>query len=131
MKPRIRLLLSVVAAAITWIYAARILVPWDRYIGELHDGVKSQMGDLYPRWVGTRELLLHGRNPYGPEVSGEIQMAFYGRIVTPGDRGPGHKIIDEQRFAYPVYVVFLMAPTMYSDFATVQRWAPTVLGFLA
>ncbi|MFZ1007511.1 MAG: glycosyltransferase family 87 protein [Candidatus Sulfotelmatobacter sp.] len=131
MKTRIWLLLSVIAAAITWIYAARILVPWDRYIGELHDGVKSQMGDLYPRWVGTRELLLHGRNPYGPEVSGEIQMAFYGRIVTSGDRGPGHKILDEQRFAYPVYVVFLMAPTMYVDFAEVQRWAPTVLGLLA
>lgn len=131
MKTRIWLLLSVFAAATTWLYAVRILVPWDRYIGELHDGVKSQMGDLYPRWVGTRELLLRGRNPYGPEVSGEIQMGFYGRIVTPDDRGPGHKIVDEQRFAYPVYVVFLMAPTIYADFANVQRWAPTILGLLA
>jgi len=130
MKTRIWLLLSVFAAAITWLYAVRILEPWDRYIGELHDGVKSQMGDLYPRWVGARELLLRGRNPYGPEVSGEIQMAFYGRIPTPDDREPGHKIIDEQRFAYPVYVVFLLAPTMSNDFATVQRWAPTVLGLL-
>ncbi len=30
-----------------------------------------QMGDLYPRWVGARELLLHQRNPYSEEISHE------------------------------------------------------------
>jgi hypothetical protein len=131
MKPRIWLLLSLLACAISYLYAVRILQPWDRYIGEVHDGIKSQMGDLYPRWVGARELLLRGLNPYGPEVSHEIQMSFYGHIVTQNDRGPGGKIVDEQRFAYPIYVIFLMAPTIYSNFADVHRWAPTVLGLLA
>lgn len=131
MKIRIWLLLSLFVSAITWLYAVRILNPWNQYMGAVHDGLKAQMGDLYPRWVGTRELLLRGRNPYGAEVTHEIQMAFYGRIVTQEDRQPGHKIIDEQRFAYPVYVVFVMAPTMYADFAEVQRWAPAVLGLLA
>jgi hypothetical protein len=133
MNRRIWLLLGLLAGTITWLYQGRILQPWDRHMGELHNGIKTQMGDLYPRWVGTRELLFHGRNPYGPEVSHQIQMAFYGHIVEQDiieqDYGnPARKIVDEQRFAYPVYVVFLMAPTMYADFAVVYRWAPLVLG---
>jgi hypothetical protein len=131
MKIRIWLLLSLFAAAITWLYAERILGPWNRHMGEVRDGIKVQMGDLYPRWVGTHELLLRGLNPYGPEVSHEIQMAFYGHIVDQEYSEPGRKMIDEQRFAYPVYVVFLMAPTVYADFTQVQRWAPAVLGLLA
>src|ERR1700720_607599 len=124
MRIRVWLLLSFFTTATAWFYAVRVLGPWDQYIGEVHDGVKAQLGDLYPRWLGTRELLLRGRNPYGPEVSHEIQMAYYGRIVDQENPGAGHKIIDEQRFAYPVYVVFLMAPAMYASFAEVQRWAP-------
>ena len=131
MKIRIWLLLSLFASGITWLYMSRVLGPWDDYMGAQHDGLKAQMWDLYPRWVGARELLLQGRNPYGPEVSQEIQMAYYGHVVTQDDREPGHKVVDEQRFAYPVYVVFLMAPLMHADFAEVQRWAPTVLGLLA
>jgi hypothetical protein len=131
MKVRFWLLLSFFTTAITWFYAVRVLGPWDQYIGEVHDGVKTQLGDLYPRWLGTRELLLRGRNPYGPEVSHEIQMAYYGRIVTQESPAAGGKIIDEQRFAYPVFVVFLMAPAMYASFAEVQRWAPAVLALLA
>src|SRR5271170_4592224 len=123
MKTRIWLLLSVFAAAITWLYAARVLGPWDRYIGELHDGVKSQMGDLYPRWVGTRELLLHGRNPYSPEVSHEIQIAFYGHVIDQKYGQPRAEIVDEQRFVYPVYVVFLLAPTVYLSFSQAQMCA--------
>jgi hypothetical protein len=131
MRIRVWLLLSIFTTAIAWVYAVKVLGPWDQYIGEVHDGVKAQLGDLYPRWLGTRELLLRGRNPYGPEVSHEIQMAYYGRIVTQGNLGSGYKIVDEQRFAYPVYVVFLMAPTMYASFAEVQRWAPAILALLA
>jgi hypothetical protein len=131
MKIRLWLLLSLFVCGITWLYASRIQQPWAGYIGMMHDGVKVPMGDLYPRWVGTRELLLRGRNPYSPEVSHEIQMAYYGHSVTQDFREPAHQIADEQRFAYPVFVVFLMAPTMYVDFAQVYRWAPLVLGLLA
>jgi hypothetical protein len=130
MKIRLWLLLSLSVSAITWLYATRVLVPWNDYLGK-HSGLKAQMWDLYPRWVGTRELLLRRRNPYGPEVSHEIQMAFYGHIVTQDLSDTNHKPVDEQRFAYPVYVVFLMAPTMFSDFGKVSQWAPLVLGLLA
>jgi hypothetical protein len=82
------------------------------------------MGDLYPRWIGTRELLLNKRNPYGPEVSNEIQTAFYGHPLNQNYDNPQTKLLDEQRFAYPVYVVFLLAPTVDLTFDTVQVWAP-------
>src|SRR6516165_4392964 len=88
------------------------------------------MSDLYPRWVGTRELLLHGTNPYSAEVSHKIQIAFYGQIIEQSYDKPQFEIIDEQRFAYPVYVVFLLAPTVHADFAVLQHWAAVVLGAL-
>jgi hypothetical protein len=80
--------------------------------------------------VGTRELLLHGLNPYGSEVSHEIQVEFYGHAVEQSYDKPPSEIIDEQRFAYPVYVVFLLAPTIHADFSELQAWAPVVLGAL-
>jgi hypothetical protein len=43
--------------------------------------------DLYPRWYGAREVLLHHRDPYSAEVTEEIQLAYEGR---------------EQRFNYPL-----------------------------
>jgi hypothetical protein len=130
MKVRVWLILSLLVSATTWLYVHRILQPWADYM-EVERSSLTQMGDLYPRWLGTRELLLNGRNPYGPEVSHEIQMAFYGHTVNQDSPQPGHKVVDEQRFAYPVYVVLLMAPTMYADFADVQRWAPWALAFFA
>src|SRR5271166_281814 len=115
MKVRLWLLLSLLASATSCLYMFRVLGPWEYYIDVRPGKLKAQMGDLYPRWVGTRELLLHGRNPYGPEVSHEIQMAFYGHAIEQKYGQPGVDVIDEQRFVYPVYVVFLLAPTMDAD----------------
>jgi hypothetical protein len=88
--------------------------------------MKAALGDLYTPWFGTRELLLHGKNPYGPEVTHEIQMAFYGHDVMQANAS-GSKSIDEQRFAYPVFLVFLLAPTIGTGFDTLQAAAPAVL----
>jgi hypothetical protein len=122
MKPRIWLALSLFSATIASLYAVSVLGPWGQYVGKLHDGIKVQMGDLYSPWMGTRELLLRQRNPYGPEVSHEIQMGFYGHAINQTYQ-PGASVINEQRFAYPIYAVFLLAPTVYSNFADVRRWA--------
>ena len=119
-------LLSLCVSATAWLYVHQILGPWADAKDLQKGGLKAQMGDLYPRWVGARELFFNGRNPYGPEVSHEIQMAYYGHVVTPDEAA--RRVVDEQRFVYPLYVVFLMAPTMYTDFAKVQFWAPFVLG---
>jgi hypothetical protein len=130
MKVFLWLLLSLLASATTWLYMSRVLLPWEYSINVEHGRLIAEMGDLYPRWVGTRELLLHGRNPYSPEVSHEIQTAFYGHAIDQRYGQPGVDVIDEQRFVYPVYVVFLLAPTVYLDFSQLQAWAPVILALL-
>jgi len=129
-KLRLWFFLSLLASATSCLYMFRILLPWEHYIDVDHGRLKAEMGDLYPRWVGTRELLLHGRNPYSPEVSHEIQMAFYGRAINQTYGQPGVDVIDEQRFVYPVYLVFMMAPTVRMDFSQLQRWSPIILALL-
>jgi len=124
------LALGVLASAVSWTYMHRILLPWEHYVNVDHGRVKAPLGDLYPRWVGTRELLLHGTNPYSADVSHKIQIAFYGHIIEQSYDQPQSEIIDEQRFAYPVYVVFLLAPAVHANFAVLHHWAPVVLGGL-
>lgn len=121
---------AVIASAVSWTYMHRVLLPWEYSVNVTHGRLKQQMGDLYPRWVGTRELLLNGRNPYGKEVSQQIQLAFYGRVIEQTYDKPESEIIDEQRFVYPLYVVLLLAPTVHADFAQLQFWAPVVLAAL-
>jgi len=130
MKAWAWLLLGIAACAISWTYMHRVLLPWEHYVNVERGHVKHEMGDLYPRWVGTRALLLRGLNPYGPEVSAAIQFGFYDRPIEQTYDKPGFDIIDEQRFAYPVYVVFLLAPAMHIDFVDLQAWAPLFFGVL-
>jgi hypothetical protein len=87
-----------------------------------HGRPRGNLSDLYPRWLGARELLRRGRNPYSAEITGEIQQGYYGRPLDPA-RIDDPK--DQQGFAYPVYVVFLLAPTIDLPFSAVQmgfRW---------
>jgi len=126
MKRRSWLLLSLFAAATSWLYVHRLLQPWSETVRLKKGLVIAQMGDLYAPWVGTRELLLHRRNPYSPEVSHEIQLAFYGHAINQ-KLEPGVEPVNEQRFVYPVYTAFLMAPFARADFTSVHRWAPFIL----
>src|ERR1039457_1642507 len=73
--------------------------------------------DLYAQWFGIRELLLHHRDPYGDDVTRELQVAYYGKDLDPSQAAhPSH----QQRFAYPLYVAFLLGPTVGMQFHTVQ-----------
>ncbi|HET9408697.1 MAG TPA: glycosyltransferase 87 family protein [Candidatus Sulfotelmatobacter sp.] len=82
-----------------------------------HDQPRGNLSDLYPRWLGARELLLHRRNPYSREITLEVQEGYYGRRLDPArDDDPK----DQQAFAYPIYVVFLLAPLIGLPFHTVQ-----------
>jgi len=74
--------------------------------------------DLYARWWGAHELFLHGRNPYSPAVSHEIQTVIYGAPVTPSADDPAGV---GGGFAYPPYVAFLLWPTVYMSFPAVQK----------
>jgi len=126
LRPQLWLLLSVLVAFVAWLYMSRVLLPWEHYFNVEAGTMKAALGDLYSPWLGTRDLLQRRMNPYGPEVTHEIQGAFYGHDIEP-QSATGSRITDEQRFAYPVYVVFLLAPTSGIEFETVHAWAPFVL----
>lgn len=130
MKAWLWLLLSFVVAGTTWAYTHRVLVPWEYQVNVVSGNIKAPMGDLYSPWVGTQALLIHRLNPYGPEVSREIQIGFYGHPVVQDLQQPSRTPVDEQRFAYPVFVAFLLAPAIHAPFPEVQRWAEVVLAIL-
>ena len=126
-KPFWLVLAAVICAVGMWTYADRVLVPYQKADADAHQRPRGNLSDLYPRWVGARELLLHGRDPYSPEVTREIQAGFYGRPLDPSLPGEPR---DEEGFAYPVYVVFWLAPTIGLPFAIVQKgfyWALLLL----
>jgi hypothetical protein len=122
-----RLLAQLILLVMLLLCSASMCIYWSRVPDALHDAhvrtglpQAKPLTDLYPRWYGTRELLLHHRDPYGAEVSREIQVAYYGRALDtsrPEDR------LDQERFAYPLYVVFLMLPTVTMGFETVRTVA--------
>ena len=111
-------LLSILCAVGTWTYVDRVLIPHQISDAAAHDRPRGNLSDLYPRWLGARELLLHGRDPYSAEVTREIQTGYYGR---PLDSSRPADPTDQQAFAYPAYVVFYLAPTVRLHFEIVQR----------
>jgi hypothetical protein len=114
LQPVVLLVLAAVAAASMWFYAIGILRAHQIADAEAKQIPRGNLSDLYPRWLGTRELLLHHRNPYSREVTLEIQEGYYGRRLDPA-RPNDPK--DQQGFAYPVYVAFLLAPLVGIPFA--------------
>jgi len=112
-------LAAVVCASGMWLYANRVLVPYQIAQAAAHHQPRGNSSDLYPRWVGARELLLHRRDPYSIEVTREIQAGFYGRILPPDQ--PGRTENYQQGFYYPVYVAFGLAPTLNLPFESVRR----------
>jgi hypothetical protein len=100
-----------------WFYVSRILVPYQRADAIAHERPRGNLSDLYPRWLGSRELLLHHRNPYSHEITREIQVGYYGRELDASRLGDPR---DQQGFAYPVYVAFLLAPSIDFPFERVM-----------
>ena len=101
-----------------WLYTQWILRPAQVADAAASDRPRGNLSDLYPRWLGARELLLHGRDPYSAEITREIQIGYYGRPI---DAARPNDPKDQQGFAYPVYVAILLAPTVKLPFAWVQR----------
>lgn len=89
------------------------------YVGQIWSANQpAHFNDFYARWWGAHELLLHGRNPYSPEVAHEIQLVIYGAPVVsdaqdPSGIGGG--------FAYPPYIALLLWPTVYMSFSAAQK----------
>ena len=84
------------------VLAAVVAAPlW--YIHIINRYLPSTKSDLLARWVGTRAAL-RGEDPYSPQVLREIQTAYYGAPLAPGDGA------NPQAFLYPAPVVLLLAP---------------------
>ncbi len=111
------LLLAILCAAGVWLYANRVLIPYQISDAAAYGRPRGNLSDLYLHWVGARELLLNGRDPYGPDVTREIQQGYYGRPLDPARPGDPR----DQRFAYPVYVAFYLAPTIHLPFEIVRK----------
>jgi len=115
---RIILVAVVLALAFGMVYYYfGVLLPIRSRRFQFPEATQGNWSDLYPRWLGARELLLHHRNPYSTGVTHDIQSGFYGRPLDPSRPGDP---TDSEAFAYPVYVVFLLAPLVNLPFALVQ-----------
>jgi Glycosyltransferase family 87 len=110
-------LLTLLLAGSMWFYVRRVLIPHQQADALEYDHPRGNLSDLYPRWLGARELLLHGRDPYSSDITREIQTGYYGRVLDSSRAGDPQ---DQQAFAYPVYVVFLLAPLVYLPFTLVR-----------
>lgn len=100
-----RFLFSFLLLAATLAVANRLLYP------------SASGDDLYPRWYGTY-VLLRGGNPYSHAVTAESQRHNYGHVLSAYEI-QGHR--DQERFAYPLYVAFLLAPLTAVDFAVARH----------
>jgi hypothetical protein len=101
-----------------WIWVQSIAVPHQMAESAERGAPRGNLSDLYPRWLGARELLVHHRDPYTPEITREIQIGYYGRPLDPTRKNDP---IDQQGFAYPIYVVLMLAPTVTLPFSIVHR----------
>lgn len=101
-----------------WFWVQDIAIPHQQADAAALGIPRGNLSDLYPRWLGARELLLHGRDPYGADTTREIQSGYYGRPIDP-TRPNDPK--DQQGFAYPVYIVLVLAPTVGLPFEMVQK----------
>lgn len=69
--------------------------------------------DLYQIWLTARECLPRRSDPYSPEVTREIQVGLYGRVLDP--RNPGDPK-DQRSFPYPAFVDLLLWPASWLPF---------------
>jgi hypothetical protein len=109
--------IALLCAGSMWFYVQRVLIPYQKAEAVTHERPRGNLSDLYPRWLGARELLQRGRNPYSDGLTVEIQKGYYGREL---DAARPNDPKDQQGFAYPVYVVFLLAPLIGFPFHGVQ-----------
>lgn len=127
LKKSCAVLAAALMASAMWIWVQRVAIPHQQSESAAKGIPRGNLSDLYPRWLGARELLLHGRDPYGSDITREIQVGYYGRAIDP-ERPNDPK--DQQAFAYPLYIVFVLAPTIGLPFPVVQKLFLWLLVFL-
>jgi hypothetical protein len=114
---KLGLLIALLLAASMWFYVDHVYLGHQLAEAAAQNSPQGIFSDFYPRWLGARELLLHHRNPYSLEVTRDIQIGYYGRPLDPSRPGDPK---DQMAFAYPLYVVFLIAPTIKFPFGSLR-----------
>ena len=76
--------------------------------------------DFYSRWRGANIYLLEGRDPYGLDVTSQIQI----------EMGATHQAEGRSGFHYPLHVLFLFWPLVYLPYAWTQAIWFTILLWL-
>lgn len=127
LKHPLGIAVALLLAASMWFYVEGVLIPYQETDAARYSRPRGNLSDLYPRWLGARELLLHHRDPYSQQVTREIQVGYYGRLL---DSSRPNDPKDRQGFAYPVYVAFLLAPFLHLDFAPLRAGFTWVLAGL-
>jgi len=120
MVPSLALGLACLGAASMLYYHLRLFIPRAAAVQKAEGlaGGYSFGNDLYQIWITTREWLQHGRNPYSPEMTREIQTGIFGR---PLDRHNKYDpSTDYRQYAYPAFTDFLFLPSALLDFRTLR-----------
>ncbi len=78
-------------------------------------GPSATVSDLYPRWRGTRDLLLQRKNPYTTQQAAVYAEKFYGGQPDPTVDPSGY-----QGFSYPLYLSVILTPFVLLPFWIVQ-----------
>ena len=74
--------------------------------------------DFFVRWLGGREYLLNGTNPFDRTIAEQAQISMFGRLAQPEDK-------DQAFFAYPLYTLFFFWPLSLISYAWAQAiWMP-------
>ena len=79
--------------------------------------------DFFVRWLGGREYLYHGVNPYDRSIAEAAQQAMFGRLTRPEDK-------DQAYFAYPLYTLYFFWPLSLLPYAQAQAIWMTLLQFM-
>jgi hypothetical protein len=129
LKKSALLLFSLLCASSMWLYWRRIPQNLDASAPTVAQR-QYPLTDLYAQWFGAQELLLHHRDPYSNDTTHRLQVAYYGEEL---DQSHARLLTHQQRFAYPLYVTFLLAPTVKLEFHTVQKifWTLLLLATIA
>jgi hypothetical protein len=128
-SPRVVLCLALIGAGSMLYYHQGLFIPRAEAV-RAAEGLSNRYSfgnDFYQVWLTSREWLAHGRDPYSPEMTRELQTNLYGR---PLDASRPDEPADLRVFPYPAYVDVLLWPAGEFPFAAVRVGVVCVLAAL-
>lgn len=118
-RPTLALCLALIGAAAMIYYHEALFMPQVLAVQEARGlGNGYSFGrDFYQIWLSARQWFRHGIDPYGPEMTREIQIGLYGRPLDPMRATDP---IDARRFPYPLFTDLIFWPATTFSFPAVR-----------